>query len=192
MHLPSLISASLAAIFMENFIFTHIVQQPFLYQDVKKNTITSYIGILTCFVMCISSMLDWIIYTYILIPRHFPYLQILAFLMIAFSLITLLLYILKRLDTSLSKQIYKRVPFVLINCMILKLTLSFTTSDLNLLQSSFYAMVCSLAYLTSLLLFSSVMEHIIYIQRPKAAHGAPLALIAAGLIALVFSGFSSM
>ena len=64
------------------------------------------------------------------------------------------------------------------------------TDRLNFVESLVYGITGGIGFTVAILLFSSVRERLEDCDCPKAFRGFPIALLAAGLLALSFMGFS--
>lgn len=82
------------------------------------------------------------------------------------------------------------LPLITTNCAVLGVALLNIQKSYNFIESLFYGVTGGIGFTVAILLFSSVRERLEDCDCPKAFKGFPIALIAAGLLALSFMGFS--
>lgn len=94
--LTSILSISLGAILINNFIFSQFLGIcPFLGCSSKVDTATG-MGLAVTFVMGLASAICWVINQYILIPLGITFLQTLTFILVIASLVQFVEMFLKK------------------------------------------------------------------------------------------------
>ena len=188
--LTNIISISLGAILINNFIFSQFLGCcPFLGCSSKVDTATG-MGLAVVFVMGLASAICWVIDQFILVPLGLQFLQTLAFILVIASLVQLVEMFLKKSIPSLYSALGIYLPLITTNCAVLGVALLNIQNGYNFIQSVVYGLTGGLGFTVAIVLFSSVRERLEDCDCPKAFKGFPLALIAAGLLALGFMGFS--
>ncbi|WP_299833128.1 Rnf-Nqr domain containing protein [Pseudomonas sp.] len=148
------------------------------------------LGIATAWVMLCSSLLNLLLYRYLLMPRELGYLQLLVFLPVSVLLISPCLSILSRLLPGLPLQ--GLWPLLLANAGILGLTLLSTQADKGLFSSVALILGAGLGFWLVLSLFHDLRQRIQIQYVPLPFRGLPIELICAGLMGLAFLGFSGL
>ena len=190
--LTNIISISLGAILINNFIFSQFLGIcPFLGCSSKVDTAAG-MGMAVVFVMGLASAICWVINEYILIPMGLAFLQTLAFILVIASLVQFVEMFLKKVIPSLYKALGIYLPLITTNCAVLGVALLNTQNGYNFLESVVYGVTGGLGFLLAIVLFASVRERLEFADYPKAFEGFPIALVTAGLIALAFMGFSGL
>ena len=64
--------------------------------------------------------------------------------------------------------------------------------DFSLMEGVVYAIANAIGFSLALVLFSGIREHLDLMEVPKGMRGVPIALVAAGILALAFMGFSNL
>lgn len=190
--LTNIISISLGAILVNNFIFSQFLGCcPFLGCSSKVETATG-MGLAVVFVMGLASAICWVIDTYILIPLGLAFLETLAFILVIAALVQFVEMFLKKSIPSLYSALGIYLPLITTNCAVLGVVLLNVQNHYNFIESVVYGITGGLGFLLAIYLFSTVRERLEFADYPKAFEGFPIALITAGLIALAFMGFSGL
>ena len=190
--LQSLLSISLGAILINNFIFSQFLGCcPFLGVSQKVDSAIG-MGLAGTFVMGLASALSYVVN---LVLIHFgldQYLQTLAFILIIASLVQLVEMFLKKSIPSLYSALGIYLPLITTNCAVLGVVLLNVQNNHNFIQSVCYGITGGLGFMLAIVLFASVRERLQFAEYPKSFEGFPIALVSAGLLALAFMGFTGM
>ena len=84
------------------------------------------------------------------------------------------------------------LPLITTNCAVLGVTILNIDSEYNFGHSLVNAFGAGIGFMVALLLFSGIRERIDNADVPKMFKGVPAALIAAGIVAASFMGFSGI
>ena len=187
----SLVSISLGAILINNFIFSQFLGCcPFLGVSQKVDTAVG-MGLAVTFVMGLASALCYVI-NIILVKLGLDYMQTLAFILVIASLVQLVEMFLKKTIPSLYSALGVYLPLITTNCAVLGVVLLNVQNSYNFIESVVYGITGGLGFLLAIVLFASVRERLQFAEYPKSFEGFPIALVSAGLLALAFMGFSGM
>ena len=187
----SLVSISLGAILINNFIFSQFLGCcPFLGVSQKVDTAVG-MGLAVTFVMGLASALCYVI-NIILVKLGLDYMQTLAFILVIASLVQLVEMFLKKTIPSLYSALGIYLPLITTNCAVLGVVLLNVQNSYNFIESVVYGITGGLGFLLAIVLFASVRERLQFAEYPKSFEGFPIALVSAGLLALAFMGFSGM
>ena len=190
--LTSIISISLGAILVNNFIFSQFLGCcPFLGCSNKTDTAVG-MGIAVIFVMGLASAICWVVDQYILIPLHLAFLETLAFILIIAALVQFVEMFLKKSVPSLYSALGIYLPLITTNCAVLGVVLLNVQNDYNFIESVTYGIMGGVGFLLAIVLFSSVRERVEFSEYPECFKGFPICLVSAALLALAFMGFSGM
>ena len=96
------------------------------------------------------------------------------------------------LQTSLYQALGFFLPLITTNCTILGVALIVIQKNLSLLEATVYAISTAIGFTLALVIFAGMREQMSLSHIPKAMQGTPIALIAAGLLAMAFMGFSGI
>ncbi|MBE6985614.1 MAG: electron transport complex subunit RsxA [Ruminococcaceae bacterium] len=186
----SLFSISLSAILAENFILVKFLGIcPFM--GVSKKTDTALgMGIAVTFVMAIASAATWAVNEFLLLPYALEYMQTVVFILVIAALVQFVEMFLQKAMPALYQSLGIYLPLITTNCAVLGVALLNIQNNYSFIESVVYGFTGGIGFTVAILLFSSVRERLEDCDCPKAFRGFPIALLAAGLLALAFMGFS--
>ncbi len=182
----------ISAVFVNNIVLSQFLGIcPFLGVSKKVNTAVGMTGAVA-FVITLSTICTWLVYTYLLAPNGLEYLQTVTFILIIASLVQLVEIVLKKISPSLYQSLGVYLPLISTNCCILGVAILVIQKDFNLLESVVYAFSTACGFGLALILFAGIREQLSLLKVPKGMQGMPIALLTAGLLALAFMGFSGI
>ena len=188
----SLVSISLGAILVNNFIFSQFLGIcPFLGVSNKMSTATG-MSVAVTFVMTVASAICWVVNTYLLIPLNLAFMQTVAYILVIAVLVQLVEMFLKKSIPSLYTAMGMFLPLITTNCAVLGVVLLNTQNNYGFIESVVYGFTGGLGFAVAIILFASVRERLEFADYPKAFEGFAICLVAAALFALAFMGFSGL
>ncbi len=186
----SLFSISLSAILAENFILVKFLGIcPFMGVSKKFDTALG-MGVAVIFVMGLASAATWAVNEYLLLPYDLEYMQTVVFILVIAALVQFVEMFLQKALPALYQALGIYLPLITTNCAVLGVALLNIQNGYSFIESVVYGIMGGAGFTVAILLFSSVRERLEDCDCPKAFRGFPIALIAAGLLALSFMGFS--
>ncbi len=189
MSLAELLLMCFSAILVENFIFVKFMGIcPFLGVSGKINT-SLCMGVAVTFVMTVASAASWLVYHLVLAPFGLEYLETIAFILIIAALVQLIEMFMKKSFPPLYKALGIYLPLITTNCAVLGVALLNIQNGFGFLESVLYGFFAALGFTFALFVFAGVRQRLELADAPKAFEGVPLNLVAAGLVAMAFSGF---
>lgn len=192
MSLTELLLMCFSAILVENFIFVKFMGIcPFLGVSGKINTALC-MGVAVTFVMTVASAAAWLVYHYVLVPFELEYLETIAFILIIAALVQLIEMFMKKSFPPLYKALGIYLPLITTNCAVLGVALLNIQNGFGFLESVLYGFFSALGFTFALFVFAGVRQRLELADAPKAFEGVPLSLLAAGLVAMAFSGFTGI
>lgn len=192
MEIFKLLSITLGAILANNFIFSQFLGCcPFLGVSKKVDTAVG-MGVAVTFVMGLASAVCFVVNKYILIPLDLAYMQTVAFILVIASLVQFIEMFLQKAMPALYTALGVYLPLITTNCAVLGVVLQNTQNSYDFITSVVYGVTGGIGFLVVIVLFASIRERMEFSEWPKAFEGFPIALVAAGLIALSFMGFSGL
>ncbi len=182
----------LGAILVENFIFSRFFGIcPFLGVSEKPDTAVG-MGFAVMFVMTLSSAATSLVYDYLLVRFDLEYLSTIVFIVIIASLVQFIEMFLKKLLPSLYSAVGIYLPLITTNCAVLGAALLNIEEGRGFLESVVFGFSAAAGFTLALVIFAGVRARMRENNIPKSFRGSPIALIAAGLIAMAFAGFSGI
>ena len=188
----TLITVALGAILVNNFIVAQFLGIcPFMGVSKKVET-ASGMGMAVIFVMGVASAVCWPINKFILEPNGLAFMQTVVFILVIDSLVQFIEMFLQKSVPSLYEALGVYLPLITTNCAVLGVVLQNTQNSYDFITSLVYGITGGIGFLLVIVLFASVRERMEFSHCPKAFEGFPIAMIAAGLLALCFMGFSGL
>ena len=191
MSFTEIVSLALGAILVENFILSQFLGIcPFMGVSKKMDTALG-MGVAVTFVMGVASAACYAI-DLLLIKLGLEYMQTVAFILVIAALVQLVEMFLKKFVPALYQALGIYLPLITTNCAVLGVALLNSQNHYNFLGSVVYGVTGGLGFTLAIVLFASVRERMEFADPPEAFEGFPIALVAAGLIALAFMGFQGL
>ena len=191
-YVQSLLGILLSAILTENFILVKFYGIcPFM--GVSKKTDTAIgMGMAVTFVMALAAAACWAVNELILVNLGLEYMQTVAFILVIASIVQVVEMFLKKAVPALYKALGVYLPLITTNCAVLGVALVNVQQGYDFLQSVLNGAAGGVGFTVAIVLFASIRERTDRSDCPESFKGYPLALIAAGLLALAFMGFSGL
>ena len=182
----------LFAIFMPSLITENVILTKFLgicsflgSSNKEKNALG--MGISVTFVVLISTIITYVINKFILIPTNSTYLQTITFILVIACFVQITELIIKKYFKDLYKSLGIYLPLITTNCAVFGIILTNIKSDYNLITAMTNALGSSLGFVLVIYIFSLLREKIENNDILKSFKGIPIALITAGIMALIFT-----
>ena len=180
-----------AALLTQNFILVKFMGIcPFMGVSKKIDTALG-MGMAVTFVMALASAACWAV-NWLLVKLNITYMQTVAFILVIATLVQVVEMFLKKSIPALYKALGVFLPLITTNCAVLGVVLVNVQNNYNFLLSVLNGAAGGLGFTLAIVLFASVRERVNKADCPECFKGFPIALIAAGLLALAFMGFSGL
>ena len=192
MSMTSLFSIAIGAILVNNFILSQFLGIcPFMGVSKKMDTALG-MGAAVTFVMGVASAVTYAV-NLLLVKLGLGYMQTVAYILVIAALVQFIEMFLQKAMPALYSALGIYLPLITTNCAVLGVALQNTQNGYNFIESVVYGITGGLGFTLAIFLFASVRERLDSSSDcPKCFEGFPLALMAAGLIALAFMGFQGL
>ena len=181
----------IAALLSENFILVKFYGIcPFMGVSKKIDTALG-MGMAVTFVMGIASAACYAV-NLLLEALSLQYMQTVAFILVIAALVQVVEMFLKKNVPALYKALGVFLPLITTNCAVLGVVLVNVQEGYNFLISVINGVAGGLGFTLAIVLFASIRERVDKSTCPESFKGYPITLIAAGLLALAFMGFSGL
>ena len=188
----NLVVILLSSVLVNNYVLNRFMGIcPFLGVSKKLGQAVG-MGVSVTVVMLLASAATWPIHYLFLDRLGLGYLQTIVFILIIASLVQSLEILLKRFSPALHQGMGVYLPLITTNCAVLGVALVNVQNDYSFLFSVVNGAAGGIGFTIAIVLFASLRERVDKAECPVAFKGYPIALIAAGLLALAFMGFSGM
>ncbi len=191
-----------SAMFINNFVVVQFLGIcPFL--GVSKDFKSALgMGLAVTFVMTLTCLITYPIYTYLLVPLGIEYLEIIVFIFVIASLVQMIEMALKKFSPTLYNAMGIYLPLITTNCAVLGVAelvidsaqiaslINIAQSSMNLGFAVLYGIFAGLGFTLSIVLMSGMREKIARLPIAKSLRGFPIAMISACFIAMAFYVFA--
>jgi len=187
-----LVAIFFAAVFTNNILLTNYLGMC-SFLAVSREVKTSIgLGAAVVFVMTITSVLNWLVYYYLLIPLHLTNFRFIVFIIVIAAFVQIVEMIIERVSASLYTALGIFLPLITVNCAILGACLFMLIREYSFAQSLFFGFGSGVGWMLAILAMAGIRQNMKRSKVPKGLEGAGIALIIAGIMALAFMGFSGM
>lgn len=191
-----------SAVFINNFVVVQFLGIcPFL--GVSKDTKSAFgMGIAVTFVMTITCLITYPIYTYVLVPLHIEYMEIIVFIFIIACIVQMIEMVLKKFSPTLYNAMGIYLPLITTNCAVLGVAelvidsaqiaslIGIPVTAMNMGYAVLYGLFAGIGFTVAIVIMSGLREKIARLPINKHLKGFPIAMIAACFIAMAFYVFS--
>ncbi len=197
--MATFIAIVLSAVLTNNFITAKTYGIcPFLGVS-KKTSSAAGMGVAVTVVMVLATLVTYPIYTYVMVPLNFEFLEIIFFIFIIASLVQMLEVIIRKISPTLYNAMGVYLPLITTNCAVLGVT-ELVIGDMsailgegvamNMGWAVLYALFAGLGFTLVMIIMSGMREKLNYYKTPKALAGFPIAMVTACFICMAFTVFS--
>ena len=158
----------------------------------KKTDTAAGMGAAVIFVIMIASAVTYGLYYALLGPFKLEYLQTIVFILVIAALVQLVEMILKKFIKPLYQALGVYLPLITTNCAVLGVAISNIDSGYNFAESMANSFGISVGFLIAIVILAGIREKSENNNIPKAFQGTPMVLLAAGLMAIAFTGFTGI
>lgn len=160
---------------------------------VSKKVDTSLgLGLAVIFVTASTSALNYLVYTYLLVPLGLEYLRLIIFIVVIAAFVQLVEMIIERVSEKLYNALGIFLPLITVNCAILGISLFMLNKPYNLAQAFAFGLGGGFGWFLAIVLLGGIREKVKESALPKGLEGPGITLIIIGIMALAFVGFSGM
>lgn len=188
------------AVFVNNFVVVQFLGIcPFL--GVSKNTSNAFgMGVAVTFVMTLTCLITYPIYTYVLVPLKIEYLEIIVFIFVIAALVQMIEMALKKFSPTLYKAMGIYLPLITTNCAVLgvaelvideaQMCSMLHITSMNMGYAVLYGFFAGLGFTLAIVIMSGLREKVNNLPVSKHLKGFPIAMITACFMAMAFYVFS--
>jgi len=182
-----------AAIFTNNILLTNFLGLcPFLAVSRELRSALG-LGVAVVFVMTSTAVLNYLVYTYVLLPLNLDHFRYIIFIVIIAAFVQLVEMTVERYFPSLYYVLGIFLPLITVNCAILGASLFLIIRKYTLLQSMAYGAGSGIGWMIAIIAVGAIREKVQKSAKlPRGLEGPALTLIITGVMALAFVAFSGM
>jgi len=181
-----------AAIFTNNMILSNFLGMcSFIAVSSEIKTSLS-LGQAVTFVLGCTSIINYFVYHYVLVPLSLEYLRFIVFIIVIAAFVQLVEMIIERYFETLYYSLGIFLPLITVNCAILGVSLFMIIRDYDLFQSFAFGIGSGLGWTLAIVAMAGIRKRLQSASIPKGLEGPGITLIITGIMALAFLGFSGI
>lgn len=164
---------------------------PFMGVSNNISTATG-MGLATTFVLTLSAMCGWLIEHFVLIPFELQFLRTLTFILVVAAVVQFTELYLRKTSQSLYQNLGIFLPLITTNCAVLGVALLTIREKFSFFESLIYGFGAALGFAMVMVIFAGLRQRLALSNVPELFAGAPVGLITAGLLSMIFMGFTGL
>jgi len=181
-----------STILVNNFVLVQFLGLcPFMGVSNKLETAMG-MSLATTFVLTLSSLCSYMVFTWLLQPLGLEYLQTITFILVIAVVVQFTEMVVKKTSPLLYRVLGIFLPLITTNCAVLGVALLNIKKQNGFVESLLYGFGAAVGFSLVLVLFSAMRERIKVADVPVPFQGSSIGLITAGLMSLAFLGFSGL
>jgi len=191
--MAELLTIFLAAIFTHNIALTYLLGMcPII--SLSQNLKTSFgMGVCVMIVMTLTAMINWPVYRFILVPTHSEYFFFLVFIIIIAATVQVLEMVMEKFFPTLQSLFGVFLPLIAANSIVLVISIFMVLRDYSYLKTIFFSFGSAVGWMLAIVTIAAIRAKLRLVgDIPDGLKGGGITLIIAGLMALVFMGFSGI
>ena len=190
----------ISAVFINNFVVVQFLGIcPFL--GVSKDFKSALgMGLAVTFVMTLTCLITYPIYTYLLVPNNIAFMDTIVFIFVIASLVQMIEMALKKFSPTLYNAMGIYLPLITTNCAVLgvaqlvidqgEMMRMIGASSMNLGYAVLFGLFAGVGFTLAIVIMSGMREKIARLPINKHLKGFPIAMITACFIAMAFFVFN--
>ncbi|MBM7614893.1 NADH:ubiquinone reductase (Na(+)-transporting) subunit E [Alkaliphilus hydrothermalis] len=181
-----------ASIFTSNMVLANFLGMCSFIAVSREVKTSLGLGQAVTFVLTGTTIINYLIYHYILVPFRLEYLRFIVFIITIAAFVQLVEMVLERYVPTLYYSLGIFLPLITVNCAILGVSLFMVIRDYNFIQSVAFGVGSGLGWALAILAMAGIRQKLQDAPVPKGLEGPGITLIITGLMALAFIGFSGI
>ncbi|TNC81453.1 MAG: electron transport complex subunit RsxA [Oleiphilus sp.] len=181
-----------STILVNNFVLVQFLGLcPFMGVSNKLDTAMG-MSLATTFVLTLSSLCSYLVYSLLLQPLGIEYLQTISFILVIAVVVQFTEMVVRKTSPLLYRVLGIFLPLITTNCAVLGVALLNIKKQNGFVESVIYGFGAALGFSLVLVLFSAMRERIAVADVPAPFKGSAIGMITAGLMSLAFMGFTGL
>jgi len=181
-----------STILVNNFVLVQFLGLcPFMGVSNKLETAMG-MSLATTFVLTLSSVCSYLVFTYLLEPLGIEYLQTISFILVIAVVVQFTEMVVRKTSPLLYRVLGIFLPLITTNCAVLGVALLNIKKQNGFVESIMYGFGGAIGFSLVLILFSAMRERIAVADVPTPFKGSAIGMITAGLMSLAFMGFTGL
>lgn len=188
-----LLALLFGSIFTSNILLTNYLGMCSFLAVSREFKSSLGLGTAVTIVMAVTSVLNWMVYYWVLVPLGVEYLSFIVFIIVIAAFTQIVEMVIERVSEPLYAALGVFLPLITVNCAIFGACLFMVIRGYGLLASFVYGLGSGLGWAMAILIMAGIRRKMAArAVAPQGLEGAGITLIVAGTMALAFMGFNGM
>ncbi len=181
-----------ASIITSNMVLTNFLGMcSYLSVSSEYKTATG-LGMAVTMVLTLTTVINWAVYHYVIVPLEIEYLQYIIFIMVIAAVVQILEMIMDRYTPDLHAKLGIFLPLITVNCAIFGVTLFVVIRNYGFLQTLLFGVGSGLGWWLAIDMLAAIREKMAKTKLPAGMSGTAISFIITGIMAMAFIGFSGI
>ena len=181
-----------ASIITSNMVLTNFLGMcSYLSVSSEYKTATG-LGMAVTMVLTLTTVINWAVYHYVIVPLKIEYLQYIIFIMVIAAVVQILEMIMDRYTPDLHAKLGIFLPLITVNCAIFGVTLFVVIRNYGFLQTLLFGVGSGLGWWLAIDMLAAIREKMAKTKLPAGMTGTAISFIITGIMAMAFIGFSGI
>ena len=150
------------------------------------------LGIAVVFVMSCTTVLNFVIYHFVLMPLELQHLTFIVFIAVIAAFVQFVEMFVERFSPKLYFSLGIFLPLITVNCAILGASLFMVIRSYSFLQSAGFGVGAGLGWALAIVLMAGLRQKMAYSNIPRPFRGVAIIMVVTGVMAMTFMGFAGM
>jgi Na+-transporting NADH:ubiquinone oxidoreductase subunit E len=181
-----------SAVFTGNILLTTFLGMcPFLAVSREVRAAVG-LGFAVVFVLTFTSLLNWVVYRYVLVPLELEFFRFIMFIIVIATFVQFVEMVLERFSPVLYQNLGIFLPLITVNCAILGASLFMVIREYTFTVTVGYGFGSGVGWMLAITAMAGIRQKMAVAKVPVGLQGPGITLIIAGLMALAFIGFTGV
>lgn len=182
----------IAAILTNNILLTNFLGMCSFIACSGQISTALGLGTAVTFVMTMTTMLNYAIYEFLLLPNHLEHLQFIVFIAVIAAFVQFVEMFVERFSPKLYFTLGIFLPLITVNCAILGASLFMVIRKYSFIQSAGFGFGAGVGWTLAIVLMAGLRQKMKYSNIPQPFQGVAIAMIVTCVLAMAFMGFAGM
>jgi Na+-transporting NADH:ubiquinone oxidoreductase subunit E len=182
----------IAAIFTNNILLTNFLGMCSFIACSGQIKTSLGLGTAVIFVMIMTTIINYVIYHFVLLPLSLVHLQFIVFIAVIAAFVQLVEMFVERFSPKLYFALGIFLPLITVNCAILGASLFMIIRNYSFMQSIGFGLGAGIGWALAIVLLAGLRQKMRYSHVPKCFEGVAIAMVVTGVLAMTFMGFAGM
>ena len=182
----------IAAIFTNNILLTNFLGMCSFIACSGQIKTSLGLGTAVIFVMIMTTIINFVIYHFVLVPFGLVHLQFIVFIAVIAAFVQLVEMFVERFSPKLYFALGIFLPLITVNCAILGASLFMIIRNYSFMQSIGFGLGAGIGWAVAIVLLAGLRQKMRYSHVPKCFEGVAIAMVVTGVLAMTFMGFAGM